>query len=103
MGLTAERAAQSSLPANPDLARSAGVGAQVGSEAYVEALVRVVFYWAYPGVDTFGRTNMWQIMAGRRGSMLGIMPAGPKIHPQHRHHYGAGLRTSPRSRWWSRL
>jgi hypothetical protein len=61
-----------------DLPHAAGVGAQVGSESYVEALARVVFYWAYPGVDAFGRTNMWQIMAGQRGSMLGVLPAAPE-------------------------
>jgi hypothetical protein len=80
MGLSPEQAAVSFVPAHPDLPHAAGVAAQAGSESYVEALARVVFYWAYPGVDAFGRTNMWQIMAGQRGSMLGILPAGAKNH-----------------------
>jgi hypothetical protein len=80
MGLSSEEVAQSFVPAHPNLPHAGGVAAQVGSEAYVEALARVVFYWAYPGVDTFGRTNMWQIMGGQRGSMLGILPGGAKNH-----------------------
>jgi hypothetical protein len=68
MALSAQQAAQSFSPAHPDLSHAAGLAAQVGSESYVEALAREVFYWGYPGVDTFGRTNMWQIMDGRRGS-----------------------------------
>jgi hypothetical protein len=80
MGLSPEHAAASFVPAHPDLPHAGGVAAQAGSDSYVEALARVVFYWAYPGVDAFGRTNMWQIMAGQRGSMLGILPAGPKNH-----------------------
>jgi hypothetical protein len=92
--LSPEEAAESFVPAHPDLPHGGGVGAQVGSEAYVESLARVVFYWAYPGVDTFGRTNMWQIMDGQRGRMLGILPAGPK------NHNGAlGDYMSPAQRW----
>jgi hypothetical protein len=94
MGLSAEQAAQSFVPAHPDLPHAAGVAAQTGSESYVEALARVVFYWAYPGVDAFGRTNMWQIMAGQRGTMLGILPAGPKNHTG-----GLGDYMSPSQRW----
>jgi hypothetical protein len=45
-------------------------------------------------VDTFGRTNMWQIMAGQRGTMLGILPAGPKNHTG-----GLGDYMSPAQRW----
>jgi hypothetical protein len=56
------------------------VAAQAGSEPYVEALAQVVFYWAYPGADAFGRTNIWQIMAGQRGGILGVLPARPKNH-----------------------
>jgi hypothetical protein len=94
MGLSPEQAAQSLVPAHPDLPHAGGVAAQAGSESYVEALARVVFYWAYPGVDTFGRTNMWQIMAGQRGSMLGILPGGPKNHTG-----GLGDYMSPSQRW----
>ena len=68
---------------------------QVASGAYVEALAQVVFYWAYPGVDTFGRApNMWQIMEGQRGTMLGILPGGPKNHTGGLHDYMA-----PSQRW----
>jgi hypothetical protein len=80
-GLPGEQAALSFAPAHPDLPHAGGVAAQAGSESYVEALARVVFYWAYPGVDTFGRTNVWQIMAGQRGTMLGILPGGRRTTP----------------------
>jgi hypothetical protein len=93
-GLSPEQAAGSFVPAHPDLPHSAGVAAQAGSESYVEAMARVVFYWAYPGVDAFGRTNMWHIMAGQRGAMLGILPAGPKNHTG-----GLGDYMSPSQRW----
>ena len=66
-----------SIPRMPDLPRSAGMPAQLANEAYVEALARVVYYWAYPAVDSFGRTNMWEIMKDGPGMMLGIAPGGP--------------------------
>jgi hypothetical protein len=89
-----QQAARSFVPAHPDLPHAGGVGAQVASEAYVESLGRVVFYWGYPRVDTFGRTNMWQIMDGHRETMLGILPAGPKNHTG-----GLGDYMSPAQRW----
>ena len=55
----------------PDLARSAGVPAQLANEDYVEALARIVYYWGYPAVDGFGRTSMWEIMKDGPGTMLG--------------------------------
>jgi hypothetical protein len=64
-------------PAHADLARSAGVPARLANEAYVEALARVVYYWAYPGVDVFGRTSMWETMKDGPGMMLGTAPGGP--------------------------
>jgi hypothetical protein len=45
------------MPAHPDLPRSAGVPAQLANERYVEALARIVYYWGYPAVETFGRTT----------------------------------------------
>ena len=42
-------------PAHGDLPRSAGAPAQLANEEYVEALARVVYYWAYPAVDIFGQ------------------------------------------------
>jgi hypothetical protein len=39
-------AARAFNPAHADLARSAGVPARLANEAYVEALARVVYYWA---------------------------------------------------------
>lgn len=74
-----EQIVESVTPAHPDLPRSAGLPALLGSESYVEALARVVYYWGYP-VDTFGRTNMWQIMKDTAGTMLGILPTGSKNH-----------------------
>lgn len=92
-GLSAEQAARSFAPAHPDLPHAGGVAAQAGSESYVEALARVVFYWAYPGVDTFGRTNVWQIMAGQRGTMLGILPGAERHVPVPRRHPDRDFRT----------
>lgn len=94
MTFSPETAAQSFVPAHPDLPHAGGVAAQVASEAYIESLARVVFYWAYPGVDTFGRTNMWEMMDGQRGSMLGILPAAPKNYTG-----GLGDYMSPSQRW----
>jgi hypothetical protein len=64
-------------PAHGDLARSAGVPARLANEAYVEALARVVYYWAYPAIDVFGRTSMWELMKNGPGLMFGIGPGAP--------------------------
>jgi hypothetical protein len=64
-------------PAHPDLARSAGVPAKLANEAYVEALASIVYYWAYPAVDIFGRTSMWELMKGGPGVMFGVGPGSP--------------------------
>lgn len=64
-------------PAHPDLPRSAGRSAQLANEAYVESLARVVYYWAYPAVDLFGRTSMWEMMKAGPGLMFGIGPGAP--------------------------
>jgi hypothetical protein len=53
------------------------VPAQLANEEYVEALARVVYYWAYPAVDIFGRTSMWETMKDGPGMMLGTAPGGP--------------------------
>jgi hypothetical protein len=65
-------------PAHPDLVRSGGVPAQLANEAYVEALARIVYYWAYPAVDQHSRHNMWEIMKNGPGLMFGIVPGAPK-------------------------
>ncbi|KYH03560.1 lipoprotein [Bradyrhizobium sp. DOA1] len=70
-------AARALSPAHADLPRSAGVPAQLANEEYVEALARIVYHWAYPAVDTFGRTNMWQMMKDGPGAMLGLLPGAP--------------------------
>jgi len=44
-------------PAHPDLANSAGVGAQLANESYIGALAKIVYYWGYPAVDAYGRTS----------------------------------------------
>ena len=62
-------AARAFIPAHTDLARSAGVPAQLANQDYVAALARVVYYWGYPAVDGFGRTNMWEIMKAGSGAM----------------------------------
>lgn len=65
-------------PANADLARSGGVPAQLANEAYVEALARVVYYWAYPAIDITSRTSMWDMMKDGPGLMFGVGPGAPK-------------------------
>jgi hypothetical protein len=65
-------------PAHPDLARSGGVPAQLANEAYVEALARIVYYWAYPAIDQQGRHSMWEIMKDGPGLMFGMVPGAPK-------------------------
>lgn len=63
--------------AHGDLPRSGGVAAQLANEAYVESLARVVYYWAYPALDMFSRTSMWEIMKDGPGTMLGVGPGAP--------------------------
>jgi hypothetical protein len=64
-------------PAHPDLPRSAGQPAQLANEAYVESLAHIVYYWAYPAIDVFGRTSMWEMMKAGPGLMFGIGPGAP--------------------------
>lgn len=64
--------------AHGDLARSAGIPAQLANEAYVEALARIVYYWAYPAVDMTSRTSMWEMMKDGPGLMFGIGPGAPE-------------------------
>ena len=64
--------------AHPDLANSGGVAAKLANQAYVEALAKVVFYWGYPAVDTFGRTDAWEVMKDGPGATMGLFPGAPK-------------------------
>src|SRR6476469_9608746 len=64
-------------PVHPDLANAAGVSAQLANEKYVESLARIVYYWGYPAVDTFGRTSTWQLM-NEPGATMGPFPGAPK-------------------------
>ena len=52
---------------------------KLANEKYVESLARVVYYWGYPAVDTFGRTSTWQLMK-EPGATLGLFPGAPKNH-----------------------
>jgi len=70
-------AARAFNPAHADLVRSAGVPARIASEAYVEALARIIYYWGYPAVDQYGRHSMWEVMKGGPGLMFGIVPGAP--------------------------
>ena len=63
--------------AHPDLANAAGVPAQLANEKYVESLARILYYWGYPAVDTFGRTSGWQLM-NEPGATMGLFPGAPK-------------------------
>jgi hypothetical protein len=65
-------------PAHPELARSGGVPAQLANEAYVEALARIIYYWAYPAIDQRGRHSMWEMLKDKPGLMFGILPGAPK-------------------------
>ena len=64
-------------PAHPDLANAAGVPAQLANEKYIESLARIVYYWGYPAVDTFGRTSAWQLMK-EPGATMGLFPGAPR-------------------------
>ena len=64
-------------PAHPDLANAAGIPAQLANAKHVESLARIVYYWGYPAVDTFGRTSSWQLMKAP-GATLGLFPGAPK-------------------------
>jgi hypothetical protein len=64
-------------PAHGDLPRSAGMPARLANEEYVEALARIVYYWAYPAVDITSRTSMWELMKEGPGLMFGIGPGSP--------------------------
>lgn len=64
--------------AHPDLANSGGVAAKLANQAYVEALAKIVFYWGYPAVDTFGRTDAWEVMKDGPGATMGLFPGSPK-------------------------
>jgi hypothetical protein len=69
--------ARAFTPAHGDLARSAGVPAELANEAYVEALARIVYYWGYPAIDVMARTSQWALMKGGPGVVVGIFPGGP--------------------------
>src|SRR3974390_859323 len=70
-------AARAFTPAHADLARSAGVPAQVADEDYVEALARIIYYWAYPAIDVMARTGQWELLKKGPGAVMGIFPGGP--------------------------
>ncbi|MDM0067752.1 DUF1254 domain-containing protein [Variovorax sp. J31P207] len=66
-------------PAHLDLPDAAGVPARLANERYVESLARIVYYWAYPAVDAFGRTSSWELMkASGPGATMGLFPGAPK-------------------------
>jgi hypothetical protein len=69
--------ARAFTPAHGDLPRSAGMPARLANEAYVEALARIVYYWAYPAIDVTSRTSMWELMKEGPGLMFGIGPGSP--------------------------
>lgn len=71
--------ARAFTPAHAGLADAAGAPAQLANEKYVESLARLVFYWGYPAVDTFGRTSAWQLMKSP-GATMGLFPGAPKNH-----------------------
>jgi hypothetical protein len=44
--------------------------ARLANEEYVEALARLVYYWAYPAIDVTSRTSMWELMKEGPGLMF---------------------------------
>ncbi|MEJ8848334.1 DUF1254 domain-containing protein [Variovorax rhizosphaerae] len=77
--MNASEAARALNPAHADLANAAGVPARLANEKYVESLARIVYYWAYPAVDAFGRTSSWEVMkAAGPGATMGLFPGAPK-------------------------
>jgi len=77
--MNASLAARALTPAHADLANAAGVPARLANEKYVESLARIVYYWAYPAVDAFGRTSSWEVMkAAGPGATMGLFPGAPK-------------------------
>jgi hypothetical protein len=68
--------ARAFTPAHGDLARSAGVPAQLANEEYVEALARTVYYWGYPAIDVMTRTSQWELMKDGPGAVVGVFPGG---------------------------
>ncbi|HKU37162.1 MAG TPA: DUF1254 domain-containing protein [Polyangiales bacterium] len=71
--------ARAFTPVHENLANSGGVPARLANERYVESLARIVYYWGYPAVDCFGRTEMWeQMKSAGPGTLLGLFPAAPK-------------------------
>ena len=110
--------ARAFTPAHLYLANAAGVPAQLANEKYVESLARVVYYWGYPAVDTFGRTSTWQLMK-EPGAPWALFPGAPKnrmgylddympppqrkvVTPNNDTIYGVGLADLANDRWWSR-
>jgi hypothetical protein len=92
-------AARAFVPAHPDLARSAGVPAQLADEDYVEALARVVYYWGYPAVDLMSRTSQWQLMKDGRERSPESPPAGRSVPWATSATICPGA-TAPPSRWF---
>lgn len=68
-------------PAHANLANGAGVPAKLAYEQYVASLARIVYYWAYPALNTFGRTSGWETMkSAGPGATMGLFPGAPKNH-----------------------
>ncbi|MUV15144.1 DUF1254 domain-containing protein [Noviluteimonas gilva] len=71
--------ARAFTPVHPDLKNAAGAPAGIANARYVESLARIVYYWGYPAVDTWGRTSAWEVMkASGPGATMGLFPGGPK-------------------------
>ena len=74
----AEHLSRSLMPAHPGLSNGAGVAAALAAESYIESLARIVYYWGYPAVNTFGRTSSWEVMKDGPGATMGLFPGAPK-------------------------
>ena len=74
----ADYLSRSLIPAHPGLANGAGVAAGIAADNYIQSLARIVYYWGYPAVNTFGRTSSWAIMKDGPGATMGLFPGAPK-------------------------
>ncbi|MBA2963787.1 MULTISPECIES: DUF1254 domain-containing protein [Ramlibacter] len=90
--LQPEALARALSPAHADLPDGAGAPARLANEKYVESLARILFYWGYPAVNTYGRTSCWEAMKGAGpGATLGLFPGAPKNHTGYLDDYMSAL------------
>ncbi len=63
-------------PANPKLPRAESVPAQLSYQEFVSTLGKLVYYWGYPLVDVYGRTQPLSEVK-QPGVFFGLIPLAP--------------------------